>query len=92
MAAVPGDEYVYAHHEGLGFGAMALATSSGSDISAEMKELDLTDGTHITVLELDAESGWPLVQWTDAKGLGRITTIRPDTFDNYFVYSAKEES
>jgi hypothetical protein len=88
MTAVPGNRYSYTHHEGLGFGAMALATSSGAEISAEMNELDLKDGDTVTVLELDADSDWPLVEWTDAKGINRITTVDPDTFDNYFILSA----
>ena len=84
MPAEPGDKYNYSHPEGAGFGKNAL----GQDLSAEMTELDMADGTPVTVLELDADSGWPLVQWVDAKGIDRITTIEPELFDLYFVPSA----
>jgi hypothetical protein len=79
-AASPGDEFVYDHPDDQGYGHSAL----GQPLSAEMTELDMHDGTQVTLLEYDEDSGWPLVEWTDGVGLPRITTIDPDFFDLYF--------
>jgi hypothetical protein len=84
MAAEEGAQYTYEPGHGKGFGENAL----GAPLSAEMSELDLTPGTLVTVLELDKgegeTAGWPLVQWVDAKGLDRITTVEPSEFDADF--------
>jgi len=72
--ATEGDKFVYVHPEGAGYGQHA----KGDVLTAEMTELDLTDGTEVTLLEYDADSGWPLIEWTDATGINRITTIHPD--------------
>jgi hypothetical protein len=81
VAADIGTQFTYRHPNGAGYGEHAL----GQPLSAEMTELDLQDGMTVYVLEYDADSGWPLVEWTDTKGLGRITTIDPAIFDTYFV-------
>lgn len=78
--AVPGDKFIYNHPEDKGYGEHAL----GTPLTAEMTELDLKDGTEVTLLEFDVDSGWPLIEWTDAVGIGRITTIDPTTF-SYFI-------
>jgi hypothetical protein len=72
-SAVPGDKFIYDHPADAGYGEHAL----GQPLSAEMMELDLKEGKEVTFLEYDAETGWPLVEWVDDKGLGRITTIDP---------------
>lgn len=72
--ASPGDKFAYVHPEQKGYGEHHL----GEQLTAEMTELDLVNGTEVTLLEYDADTGWPLVQWTDLKGLPRITTINPD--------------
>jgi hypothetical protein len=76
-----GDQLVYTHPEGLGFGEHFR----GTDLTAEMKELDLASGTEVTILEYDADTDWPLIQWVDSKGIGRITTVDPQFFDGYFI-------
>jgi hypothetical protein len=73
-SAQPGDKFVYTHPDQKGYGEHAR----GDALSAEMTELDLKDGTEVTLLEYDADSGDPLVQWTDSTGIDRITTIGPD--------------
>jgi hypothetical protein len=88
MPAVVGQFYVYDHPDNQGFGEQAL----GAPLSAEMQELDMTDGTPVTVLELDAESNWPLVEWVDSKGIDRITTIEPGQFDLLFVPSGTRKA
>jgi hypothetical protein len=72
--ANPGDEFVYTHPSEAGYGEHAL----GQPLTAEMTELDLQHGMITTVVEMDQETGWPLVSWTDTKGIGRITTVDPD--------------
>ena len=81
MPAEPGQDYTYQPTHGKGFGHNAR----GSELTAEMTELDLKPGTPVTVLELDADSGWPLVQWKDDVGIDRITTIEPGEFDADFA-------
>lgn len=56
-----------------------------AEITSEMRELDLQDGSEVTVLELDADSGWPIIQWTDSIGIERLTTVDPVFFDGYFM-------
>lgn len=88
MTAVPGNAYTYDPAHGMGFGASAR----GEDLTAEMTELDLKPGSTVTVLELDAESGWPIVQWTDDVGIGRLTTIDPAVFDADFLAAGGKRS
>lgn len=72
--AIPGDKFIYMHPEQKGFGEVAR----GEPLSAEMIELDITDGMEVTLLDYDVDTGWPMVEWVDSKGLDRITTINPD--------------
>ena len=75
----PGDKFIYSHPAGAGYGQEAL----GQPLSAEMTELDINDGKEVTLLEYDVETGWPLVEWVDDKGLDRITTIDPQYLSNF---------
>ena len=75
-----GDKFIYDHPDGKGFGEEA----KGDALTADMRELDLVDGTEVTFLENDVDSGWPLVEWVDSVGTPRITTIDPATFDANF--------
>lgn len=75
-----GDKFIYNHPEGAGFGEQAR----GEPLTAEMTELDLKNGQEVTLLEYDAESEWPLIEWVDGVGINRITTIDPGDFDLYF--------
>jgi hypothetical protein len=92
--AQPGDEFVFTHPQESGFGEHALfqaltAEDSGPvdrPLSAEMMELDLIHGTVVRLLEFDADSGWPLIEWTDLKKIGRITTIDPQYMDLFVPY------
>lgn len=76
-----GDKYIYDHPDNVGFGEAA----KGEPLTADMRELDLVDGTEVTYLEDDADSGWPLVEWADSVGTSRITTIDPAIFDANFI-------
>jgi hypothetical protein len=86
MPAEVGQAYIYDHPDDKGYGENA----KGDVLTAEMQELDLQDGTQVTVLELDAESDWPLVDWIDSTGIYRITTIDPAVFDDLFVLGTKK--
>lgn len=82
--AIPGNKYVYSHPSGAGFGEAVRADAGYGEISAEMSELDLKDGTEVTFLDYDADSEWPMIEWIDAVGINRITTIDPVAFDSNF--------
>jgi hypothetical protein len=75
-----GDRYIYSHESGMGFGAAAL----GQPLTAEMTELDLKDGQEVIFLQNDDDSAWPIIEWTDAVGINRITTIDPALFESSF--------
>ena len=81
-----GDRFTYSHESGSGAGyGEAVKTEAGyGEMSAEMQELDLSDGTEVTFLQLDEDSAWPIVEWTDAVGINRITTIDPAHFEAHF--------
>lgn len=83
--ATPGDKFVYMHPTGAGFGEAVKADAGFGELSAEMTELDLSDGTQVTFLEYDADSNWPIIQWVDGVGIDRITTIEPALFASYFT-------
>jgi hypothetical protein len=74
----PGDHYVYEHSKGLGHEAR------GDVLTAEMNELDMQPGTEVVVVVID-DAGWPIVNWTDQKGLDRMTAIETTTFGTYFT-------
>ena len=78
--AAPGDRFFYSHPEQAGYGAVAR----GEPLSAEMNELDIQEGTEVTLLVYDEETGWPLIEWVDSKGLNRITTIDPLYLENFY--------
>jgi hypothetical protein len=79
--AAKGRKYTYNHEEGHGFGRH----HAGEDLLAEMRELDLHSGEEVKVLEFDADSGWPIVQWTDRTGQSRHTTVDPEFFTEHFT-------
>lgn len=84
MAVVVGQVYIYDHPQGLGFGEQVKVEAGFGELSAEMTELDLKDGQLVQVDDIDADSGWPVINWTDAVGIDRRTTIEPALFDTYF--------
>lgn len=79
-----GDKFAYGHVDGLGFGEGVKADAGYGELSAEMQELDMQDGQEVTLLEYDADNGWPHVEWVDATGVNRITTIEPAYFEEHF--------
>jgi hypothetical protein len=79
--ATYGDRLIYDHPDDKGFGEHA----KGDALTADMRELDMVDGTEVTYLADDEDSGWPLVEWTDSVGTPRITTIDPAIFDSNFI-------
>jgi len=81
MAAQPGSDYLYQPGHGKGFGESALGTT----LTAEMTELDLKPGATVTVHSMDVDTDWPIIEWVDDKGLGRMTTIEPTIFDADFT-------
>jgi hypothetical protein len=82
-----GDRFVYHHPEGLGLGEHFR----GGELTDEMKSLDLANGTPVTIFEVDEDTGWYLVEWTDSKGIDRITTVDPSFLIGYFDVSTEDE-
>jgi hypothetical protein len=76
-----GAEYTYSPPHGNAYGHH----HKGSDLSAEMQELDLQPGTQVFVLDIDEESGGRVhVEWIDSKELPRITSVDPQEFNTDF--------
>lgn len=75
MAAQPGDKFIYDHQNDEGYGQMAKAVAGYGELSAEMTELDLKDGTEVEFVDFDEATGWPIVKWVDSTGIERMTTI-----------------
>jgi hypothetical protein len=82
-----GDRYAYGHPDGAGLGEMAR----GGPLDDDMKKLDLKDGQEVKYLGPDADSGWPMIEWRDALGIARITTIEPAVFEANFQLAEAEE-
>jgi hypothetical protein len=72
-----GSRHVYQHMVGLG-------ELHNPDISAEMADLDLKPGTPVKVVGHDEDRNLVLLEWTDAQGNPRITSVEPDVFTAHF--------
>jgi hypothetical protein len=81
----PGDPFVYQPSHDIGLGANA----NGQALHPEMHVLDLQPGTPVILLDFDADSEWPIIQWTDADGALRNATINPDEFNDDFTPTGK---
>jgi hypothetical protein len=46
----------------------------------------IPDDTLCFIFEFDAESGWPVIRWTDIESVDRLTTINPIDFGLHFRY------
>lgn len=75
-----GADYTYSPNHGNSFGKQ----HKGSELTAEMTELDLKPGTATTVLDIEADTGRILVEWIDDKEIGRITSIDQQEFNTDF--------
>jgi hypothetical protein len=84
MVANVGAKYTYCHPDGMGFGEMVKANAGFGEQTAEMRELDLRNLQEVTLFDYDADSDWPIIEWTDATGITRLTTVDPDIFDSNF--------
>jgi hypothetical protein len=79
MAGIePGAHYTYTHDVG-------LAAHHTPDLHPDMAALDLTPNTTVTVVGHDTDRDLVLVEWTDAQGNPRTTSVQPDTFADYFT-------
>jgi hypothetical protein len=66
----------------------ALGAMHAESQSREMAELDLHPGTEVKVVGHDDDRDLVLVEWTDAQGNSRTTSVEPDVFSDHFT-SAK---
>jgi hypothetical protein len=71
----------YRHDSQLGL-ALRLV---GDDMSPDMRALDMPPGAEVTVLDHDADRDLVLVEWVDAHGNPRITSIEPSVFAEHFT-------
>jgi hypothetical protein len=79
------EKFIYApkHNNGHGHNA------KGSELSAEMAELDLMPDTIVTVIAVDAENADRVhAEWVDAKGLDRVTSFDLAEFQTDFKKTA----
>jgi hypothetical protein len=88
---LPADEqkhYRYAHPVGYGFGQHHFAadpSQPGDQLHPEMRELDLKPDAVVVHFAHDADTNWPIIQWTDDHGTSRLTTVDPEFFADHFV-------
>lgn len=86
MGSVPevGVTYRYEAEEGLGGRARVADPTVSDDLPAEMRELDMTTDTRVTVSGYDDERDLVLVDWTDGQGNPRTTSLEPEVLDEHF--------
>jgi ssRNA-specific RNase YbeY (16S rRNA maturation enzyme) len=78
-------QFIYAPKHGKGHGQNA----KGSDLSAEMTELDLKPDTIVTVIAVDSENADRVhAEWVDDKGLDRVTSFALAEFESDFKKTA----
>jgi hypothetical protein len=75
-----GNYYIYQPADGKGHGE----SHKGSELTAEMTALDLAPGTQVLVFEINVDTDWPILNWTDSVGIDRMTTFDPDEFAGDF--------
>ena len=73
----------YSHPEGKGFG-QHHAEADHRELPAEMRDLDMADGTEVEHAGTDEDRNLVIVAWTDKAGDARRTSIGPDFFVTYF--------
>jgi hypothetical protein len=66
----------------------ALGAMHSRDQSQDMAELDLKPGTEVKVAGYDDDRNLVLVEWTDAQGNPRVTSVEPAQFDDHFTKGA----
>jgi hypothetical protein len=79
-----GARYTFTHPDGMGFGEMVKSDAGFGEQTAEMRELDLRNFQEVTLFDYDADSECPIIEWTDAVGITRLTTVDPETFESHF--------
>ena len=72
--------YRYKADAGLAARARVADPDVSDDLPAEMRDLDMEPGTEVEVAGHDEERDLVLVNWTDANGTPRTTSLPPDTF------------
>jgi hypothetical protein len=75
--------HVYNHAQGKGFG-QHHAEEGGRELPAEMRDLDMADGTEVEHVATDIERRLEVVAWTDMSGDARRTSVEPEFFASNF--------
>lgn len=63
----------------------ALGAMHAESQARDMAELDLHPGTEVKVVGHDDERDLVLVEWTDAQGNPRTTSVEPAQFTDHFT-------
>jgi hypothetical protein len=74
-----GSKFTYNADRGL-----ADRATGGTPLRTDQAELDLQPGTEVEVHDYDKERDLVLVEWTDASGNPRITSVELDDFNESF--------
>jgi hypothetical protein len=86
----PGDTFTYSAGVGLAARARVADPDVDDGLAGDMAELDLTPGTEVTIVGCDEERDMVLLDWTDAQGNPRTTSVTSAVFDECF--SATEQN
>lgn len=76
--------YEYVGEQGLAAAARIADPDTDDDLPSEMRELDLRPGTEVTLIEHDLDRDLLILEWTDASGGTRRTSVPPAQFDAQF--------
>jgi hypothetical protein len=73
------DAYTYTGQTGLAAGL------TSAELAAEMADLDMPPGTHCIAIGTDDDRGLTLLEWVDASGNNRLTSVTPDDLTRLFT-------
>lgn len=74
-----GQSYLYAAPQGL------AELHVEGPLHPEMRDLDLRPDTPVKVVAVDDDRGLVLVEWVDASGNPRITSVEPGLLGEHFI-------
>lgn len=65
-------------------GEAGLGEIHNSELRSDMRELDLATGTAVKHVGRDDDRDLELIEWVDAQGNPRISSIEPELFASHF--------
>lgn len=73
--------YLYSHPDGHGVGRH----HAGRELSAEMRDLDLSHGTEVERVATDEDTAALILAWKDRTGVARNSAVSPEFFAAHFT-------